>query len=456
MNIEMRVASTFTMSSANLPVYRIQFLNSETGSVVSDVDIVTVADCVKYINDNPLIKDNLSFKKGDKVNTDLYEIVTQMLYPYYPPEFVYIENTSVLPEFDKYIEKDTKVIKEKGNRINKFNLAVCVMAGSKTLVRCSLVRYQNNVREIIDNKALNVLPGQQVVLDFNIPGFTNDLEYFFEISDNEKTIESIKLEYEFALPIYVGYAKDGLLDPTLNTTEINQYLNSLITQRDRVEKRLVEINTPQKAYFDIVVDKDPLCSFILVPLRWNSLIRIEDINGMDLTKFFGSNNYIQLQTSTENTDLEGYTLYIARKPADTKAKTRYLRDITYTFAHDLNWRDLKSEGEQTEVLTGFDILTKGPIDSRFVKDSYDELAYIAKPYEGLIVYVKNIQTYYKYNAYGAWEVTNNMTRFYSGKPSNTMGGKLDISIDIATGDIYQKSTSNVWELKGNMRTGVTK
>lgn len=456
MNIEMRVTSTFTMSSANLPVYRIQFLNSETGSVVSDVDIVTVADCVKYINDNPLIKDNLSFKKGDKVNTDLYEIVTQMLYPYYPPEFVYIENTSVLPEFDKYIEKDTKVIKEKGNRINKFNLAVCVMAGSKTLVRCSLVRYQNNVREIIDNKALNVLPGQQVVLDFNIPGFTNDLEYFFEISDNEKTIESIKLEYEFALPIYVGYAKDGLLDPTLNTTEINQYLNSLITQRDRVEKRLVEINTPQKAYFDIVVDKDPLCSFILVPLRWNSLIRIEDINGMDLTKFFGSNNYIQLQTSTENTDLEGYTLYIARKPADTKAKTRYLRDITYTFAHDLNWRDLKSEGEQTEVLTGFDVLTKGPIDSRFVKESYDELAYIAKPYEGLIVYVKNIQTYYKYNAYGAWEVTNNMTRFYSGKPSNTMGGKLDISIDIATGDIYQKSTSNVWELKGNMRTGVTK
>lgn len=456
MNIEMSVASTFKTSSSNLPVYRIQFLNSETGAVVSDVDVVTVADCVKYINSNPIIKDNLSFKKGDSVDTDLYEIVSQLLYPYYPPEFVYIENTSVLPEFDKYIEKDTKIIKEKGNKINKFNLAVCVMAGSKTLVRCSLVRYQNNVREIIDNKALNVLPGQQVVLDFSIPGFTNDLEYFFEISDNEKTVESVKLNYEFALPVFVGYAKDGLLDPTLNITEINQYLNSLITQRDRVEKRLVEINTPQKAYFDIVVDKDPLCSFILVPLRWNSLIRIEDINGMDLTKFFGSNNYIQLQTSTENTDLEGYTLYIARKPADTKAKTRYLRDITYTFAHDLNWRDLKSEGEQTEVLTGFDVLTKGPIDSRFVKESYDELAYIAKPYEGLIVYVKNIQTYYKYNAYGAWEVTNNMTRFYSGKPSDTMGGKLDISIDIATGDIYQKSTSNVWELKGNMRTGVTK
>ena len=46
----MSVASTFKTSSSNLPVYRIQFLNSETGAVVSDVDVVTVADCVKYIN----------------------------------------------------------------------------------------------------------------------------------------------------------------------------------------------------------------------------------------------------------------------------------------------------------------------------------------------------------------------------------------------------------------------
>lgn len=43
----------------------------------------------------------------------------------------------------------------------------------------------------------------------------------------------------------------------------------------------------------------------------------------------------------------------------------------------------------------------------------------------------------------------------SGKPSETMGGKLDVSIDIATGDIYQKNNSNLWELKGNIRTGVT-
>lgn len=455
MTLEMNVMSTFTTSSSGLPVYRVQFLNTETGEPVSDVDVVTSADCVKYINENPVIKEALGFKKGENVDTDLKKLVDELLYPYYPPEFVSIENVSSLPEFDKYIEKDTKIYKEKGNMIPKFSLAVSVMAGSKRLVRCSLVRIQNNVRDIIENKALNVLPGESVTLDFNIPGFTNDLVYFFEISDNENNVESIKLEFEFALPIYVGYANHGLLEPSLSIDVINNYMNGLIKQTDRVEKRIVEINTPQKAFFDIVVDKDPLCPFILVPLRWNSLMRIEDANGMDITKFFGDNNDIVLKTNENNTDYEGYVLYIAKRPADSKAKTRYLREITYTFAHDLDWKDMASEGEQTEVLTGFDVLTVSPIDSRFVKESYDDLAYIAKPYEGLIVYVKNIQTYYKYNAYGSWEVTNTSVRLYAGKPSATMGGKMDISIDIATGAVYQKTNSNIWEFKGNIRTGVT-
>lgn len=454
MALEMNVMSTFSTSSSGLPVYRVQFLNTETGEPVSDVDIVTSADCVKYINDNPLIKEGLGFKKGEMVDTDLKKLVDELLYPYYPPEFVSIENVS-LSEIDKFIDKDTKVYKEKGDNIPKFNLAVSVMAGSKRLVRCSLVRIQNNIREIIENKALNLSPGESITLDFNVPGFTNDIVYLFEISDNENIVESIKLEFEFVLPIYVGYANHGLLEPSLSIDTINNYINGLIKQTDRAEKRIVEINTQQKAFFDIVVDKDELCPFILVPLRWNSLIRIVDANGMDITKFFGDNNGIILSTSENNTDYEGYVLYVSKRPADSKAKTRYLREITYVFAHDLDWKDMASEGEQTEVLTGFDVLTVSPIDSRFVKESYDDLAYIAKPYVGLIVYVKNVNTYYKYNEYGAWEITNTSVRLYAGKPTATMGGKMDISIDIATGAVYQKSNSNIWEFKGNIRTGVT-
>lgn len=455
MSIEMSVSSTLKTSSAGLPIYRVQFLNAETGESISDVDVVTSADCVKYINNNPVIKDGLGFKKGDSVDTDLYKIVNELLYPYYPPEFVEIQNTASLPEFDIFISEDTTVYKEKGNIMNRFSLAVKVMAGSEPLVRCSLYRIMNNIGEYVDVKILNLSPGETTTIDFNIPGFSNDVEYYFEISDNQNAVKSIKIEYKFVLPIYVGYVKDGLLDPTLEIDELNGYLNALINQTDIVEKRLVEINSPQKAFFDTVRSKEQLCPFILVPLKWHSLFRIEDINGMDITKFFKRNNNILLQTSSNNTDYEGYKIYISKQPIDAKSKTRYLRDITYNFAYDLDWKDLASEGEQTEVITGFDVLTNGPVDIRFVKESYNDLAYITKPYEGLVVYVKNIKTYYKYNEYGAWEVTNNMTRFFSGKPSDTMGGKLDISIDISTGDIYQKSNSNVWELKGNMRTGVS-
>lgn len=442
--------TNFTTSSSGLPVYRVQFLNSDTQEVVNDAEVLTHADCVSYTNKNKLVKDKLGFIKGDTVNTNLEKIVDNLLYPYYAPEFGYIENIAALEEFDKYITEDTTVVKEKGVSVNNFKLAVKVVAGSKPIVRCSLIRIQANKREVIENKIITVNPGLSSVLDFNILGFYSDTTYFFEVSDNENTVESVRINYEFALPIYVGYAKDGLLDPTLPNDELNRYLNNLIGLSNRVEKRLVNINTEQLAFFDPVIDKDLLSPFILVPLKWNSLAKITDINGVDITKFFGFNNNIILQTSSNNTVSEGYTLYISKMPVDSKAKTRYLRGIMYTFAYDEAWRNVTSEGNQSEIITGFDVLTHGPIDNRFVKESYDDLAYIARPYEGLMVYIKNIKTYYKYNG-SAWEVTNNMTRFYTGKPSDSMGGKMDISIDLTTGDIYQKNNANVWELKGNMR-----
>lgn len=455
MDIKTSVISTFKVSSTGLPVYRVQFLDADD-NVIGDVDIATAADCVDYINDNPIIKDALGFKKGTVIDTDIKDIIDRILYPYYPPEVLSIENVAALPELEDKITQDTVVYKEKGIILPRFKMAVTVMSGSKTLVRCSLIRVLNNKTETIETKALSLSNGNTQTIDFTLPGLNDDTQYYFEVSDNEKVISSPKIDFKFILPIYVGYAKDGLLDPALKIEDLNQYLNALILQKDRVEKRLVEINSEQKAFFDIVPDKDLLCPFILVPLKWNSLIKVEDINGMDITKFFKRNNRIVLRTSEGNTDNEGYKLYISRKPADSKAKTRYLRDIKYTFAYDFDWKDIASEGEQTEVLTGFDVLTNGPIDSRFVVDTYSDLSCIPKPYEGLVVYVKSTGTFYKYNAYNVWEVTNNMTRFYSGMPSQTMGGILDISIDIATGDIYQKNNSNIWELKGNIRTGEVK
>ena len=60
-NLEMNVMSAFKTSSSGLPVYKVQFLNTETGEPVSDVEIETHADCVKYINENPIIKEKLGF-----------------------------------------------------------------------------------------------------------------------------------------------------------------------------------------------------------------------------------------------------------------------------------------------------------------------------------------------------------------------------------------------------------
>lgn len=463
--MEMRMAASeqFKVSSSGLPTYRVQFIetDAETGqeTVVSDIDIETSADCVKYINENPIIKSKLGFVEGETVETDLYEFVNRILYPYYPPEINQILNTSADPDFDdEYVSKDMQdvvVYKQKGTLTAANTFTLQLKAGSEKLTRCSFIRIQNNKTDVMENKILNLQPGKETTVSFRIPGCNNDLQYYFEVSDNENIVTSYKIDYKFILPIYVGYAKDGLLDPALPNEELNDYLNGLIKLKDRVDTRLVPINQEQKGFFDIVVDKDQLCPFIMVPLKWNSLMCIKDINGVDITKFYGHNSYVQLDTLNNNVDMEGYVIYVARKPIDTKAKVRYLRDITYTFAFDLDWHDLTSEGEQSEVFTGFDVLTMSPIDSRFTVETYDDLAYIKQPYIGLITFVTSINTYYKYMGNRIWVPTNTVVMFYNGKPSSTMGGKFDISIDIAEGDIYQKTNSNVWELKGNIRTGVT-
>lgn len=463
--MEMRMAASeqFKVSSSGLPTYRVQFIetDAETGqeTVVSDIDIETSADCVKYINENPIIKSKLGFVEGETVETDLYKFVNRILYPYYPPEINQILNTSADPDFDdEYVSKDMQdvvVYKQKGTLTAANTFTLQLRAGSEKLTRCSFIRIQNNKTDVMENKILNLQPGKETTVSFRIPGCNNDLQYYFEVSDNENIVTSYKIDYKFILPIYVGYAKDGLLDPALPNEELNDYLNGLIKLKDRVDTRLVPINQEQKGFFDIVVDKDQLCPFIMVPLKWNSLMCIKDINGVDITKFYGHNSYVQLDTLNNNVDMEGYVIYVARKPIDTKAKVRYLRDITYTFAFDLDWHDLTSEGEQSEVFTGFDVLTMSPIDSRFTVETYDDLAYIKQPYIGLITFVTSINTYYKYMGNRIWVPTNTVVMFYNGKPSSTMGGKFDISIDIAEGDIYQKTNSNVWELKGNIRTGVT-
>ena len=462
--MELRVAASeqFKVSSSGLPTYRVQFIetDSSTGqeTVVSDVDIVTSADCVRFINENPIIKSKLGFIEGESVDTDLYEFVNNVLYPYYPPEINQILNTSADPDFGEYVSVDNTdiiIYKQKGTMTKANTFTLRLKAGSEKLTRCSFVRVQNNKTDIMENKILSLQPGKETTVSFRIPGCNNDLIYYFEVSDNKNVVTSYKITYEFILPIYVGYAKDGLLDPTLPNEELNAYLNGLIKLKDRVDTRLVPINQEQKGFFDIVADKDQLCPFIMVPLRWNSLMCIKDINGVDITKFYGHNSYVKLDTLNNNMDKEGYVIYIARKPIDTKAKVRYLRDITYTFAYDLDWHDLTSEGEQSEVFTGFDVLTTSPVDSRFTVDNYDDLAYIKQPYVGLITFVTDINTYYKYMGNRIWVPTNISVMFFNGLPSPSMGGKLDISIDIAEGNIYQKTNSNVWELKGNIRTGVT-
>ena len=437
MDIQMAVNQTSNTTSSGKPMYRLQFLDMESGNVVSDIDVVTSAECVRHINDNPIIKEGLGFNKGDKVDIQLSELVNRVLYPYYPPEFVSFGNTG----FDTNIDGDMILTFQKGIVKEKSIQYITIMAGSDTLTKCALVRYHNGRRTVIETKVLSILPGEKITLDFNLPKIISNVAYGFELSDGKNIVRSPKLIYEFKLPIFMGTINNSDM---ITITDMGEYINSFIKNNTSIKNTLSEYNTDQKDF----IYTDNTHPFILVPLKWNSLNKVIDNNGFNIINLY-ERHIVNIDV---NDNKELYALYIVKHPIIISNGSN--KEITYNFTYPKLFHN--SEHIESDIFAGFNVTSPGPIDSRFVKNTRDELPYITNAYPGLIVYVMDVNTYYKYNNNGTWEVVNNKTHLHNGKPFTNMGGILDISFDIHTGDVWQKNTSGVWEVKGNIRTGEVK
>lgn len=431
---------------------RVQLLDPDTGKVIAEVDVLTSAPVVSYVNDNATVRDfrgipaGTTFKESEEKSVQ--DVLDDILYPYTQPDIEFITDHE-----GNRITEDTFIYIERFTEVRPFYINATIHAGNKTELTITLKRYDvsTGTTETLETK-VKVTPGATYKYQQNVEKFSFDKRFQITVSDGQSTVASPIISYKFIYPVFVGYCNleeilttDGAV---IDETFASQYFNTLIRNNSpMIEKRLVPIqNISGIAINNPLYTESMYNPCIIYPNTWNKLISITDVNDDDITGSFLYNANVPIKPDSSVTSNVQYTVYANRNKYLVGLSA--VAEISYNFQFRRGSADHIEEGVPS--LTGFDVLCKLPIDLRTVVQSYDDLALIKYPYESLIVYVKDDKTFYRYmgdNANPQWVPTNQQVFVQtSGEtPSLDQGQWGDIVIDIKSGIFYRKYKNIRWE-----------
>ena len=434
---------------------RVELLEESTGSPIEEVDLITNCSTVYYINEDKMPQQVGAIEEGTVFDeTGLDKILTGLLYPYTKPTPLSVSFSN--GDIPSGTIEDTTVYKELGKYVDSFTMSVVVKAGSETSLTGMVNIYKDDtsVESLSQSKSCAV--GDQIIFTFEIPQLTMDSDIQFSVSDSVNTITGISIGYDFINPAYVGFVPLTVLDDDgelSSTDEIVSWLNVVINNGSpNMEKILsTKCDIDQIIRRDVNYDtKEYMYPCIAVPKSWGSASAIRDMNGNNIIKTYALSTSVLLTTNS-NASLE-YIVYVCRyKYYNNDA---ILKCITYEFSKEENVNFQNYKGKFIPSISGFDVKYEVPIDSRFVVEKYDDLLGILYPYEGLLTYVKEIKTFFKYED-SNWVVTCNRFHLVESKDELTAeyGGWDDVAI-VTDGTILKKRYNNVWETWGNI-TGST-
>lgn len=432
---------------------RVQLLNPDTGAVVAEVDVLTTASVVSYVNKEATLQDfrgipaGTTFKEEDGVSVN--DVLDKILYPYQEME---IESVTSIDGKD--LISDTKIYKEKFYDVEPFDFTCKVKVGNIGTLTFTLKRYNNVTGDVKSiTSTVKVTPGSEYLYTQQIDTISDDTSLQLVITDGTNTIVSPTVEYKFIYPVYVGYCDlDQILATGDTGIEINaynagSYFNTLIANKSPlIEKRLVDIqdiksftiNNPTYA-------KNTYAPCIIYPNTWNKVESIVDCNEDILTGFYYYNNQVSIKPDNKEIHKVQYTVYACMK--EYNPQLAIAGSIVYKFTAGLGSINYGSKG--TPVMVGFDPLVDLPLDLRTEVNLYEDLDDIAYKYDGLVTYVKEYSSYYRYDkTHDIWMNTNQEMLFGMEIPKVELGKAGDVYINITTGHIYQKFKNIRWEDKG--------
>ena len=441
---------------------RVQLLDPNTGKVIAEVDVLTSAPVVSYVNDNVTVRDfrgipaGTTFKESEEKSVQ--DVLDDILYPYTQPEITFITDHE-----GNQITEDTFIYIERFKEVRPFYINATIHAGNKTDLTITLKRYDvsTGTTETTETK-VKVEPGATYKYQQNVEKFSFDKRFQITVSDGQSTVASPIISYKFIYPVFVGYCNleeilttDGAV---IDDAFASQYFNTLIRNSSPlIEKRLVPIQNISGIAINNPLYTDSMYNpCIIYPNTWNKLISITDVNDDDITGSFLYHANVPIKPDSSVTSNVQYTVYANRNKYLVGLSA--VAEISYNFQFKRGSADHIEEGVPS--LTGFDVLCKLPVDLRTVVQSYEDLALIKYPYESLIVFVKDEKTFYRYmgdNANPKWEPTNQQVFIQTTgeEPSLDQGQWDDITIDIKSGIYYRKYKNIRWEVIGRFVGGGT-
>lgn len=441
---------------------RVQLLDPDTGAVLAEVDVLTSAPVVSYINDKKVVRGFRGIEAGtsfpEASETSVQDILDDILYPYTEPEVKYItDNTG------KQVTEDTTVYVERFSEVRPFYVGASILAGDASSLDITLKIYDESTGTTKSQTSkVTVTPGSVYSYQMNVEKFNFDTKIQITVSDGTSVVSSPIVSYKFIYPVFVGYCKlIEIMDETeavIDDAKASEYFNTLIRNNSPyLEKRLVPIqNISGMNMTSVLYDSTKLHPCILYPNTWNKLESITDANEDDITGSFLYNANVPIKPDSTVTSNVQYSVFANRN--EYYVQLAAVGEISYNFIPGRGSLDHVEEGVPS--LTGFDILCKLPMDLRTIVDTYEDLFRIEYPYESLIVYVKDEKTFYRYmgdEAQTKWEPTNQQIYLSTTgeTPDLDMGQWNDIVIDVTTGNFYRKYKNVRWELIGQIVGGGT-
>lgn len=434
---------------------RVELLDETTGEHKSDVDVITSAEQVLYTNETPIANPSPieDIKPGTTFfNEPISGILDKMLYPYTAPSIIL--NKTILSNNDLDINRDlvndTYIYKEAGIPVESFMLGATVTIGSLGVITPTLIiNKEDGTSEVLDGDTIKGEPNSNHLIQFEVPELTITSSLELYITDHHSKIHCPHIIYTFVDPVFCGFTNiksivDGKVDEEVLVANLEFFIKN---NSKNLEKYIgPKINIRQFIRTDVNYDtKERLRPVLMIPKTWDSVLAIKDLNGNNISK-----NYIIETASVQINDnrLIEYIIFVHRDIFYNNEKI--ISSIIYDFSSDSSALN-NYNGKGIPITSSFDVLYNHPLDSRFVVDEYKDLLTILYPYEGLITYVKDIKTSFKF-VNNNWIVCDNKLHLVESTDELTedFGGWDDVAIISNGGAIYRKRYNNIWELWGNI------
>lgn len=439
---------------------RVQLLDEATGEPVGDVEVISDSQEIFYNNPKPMYKKVGNFDKGTTFDKfSLARILDGILYEEEAPSGE--GSTSSNGDIND-VTGEVTIIKAIGDTVDNFTLSTTVYFNSYDKISVTLFQESKDGNHRSETKVVTK-PSEtvtQATVSFDVQGFTTDTDIAIQVSGGKGVIYTISIiHYIFTSPIYIGWIRPDIIqdDGELNKEITEDYFEEAIAHEfNTLDKRFVA-KTDQNQYIVPGLNYDTrqkLNPCILIPQTWGELVRIDDTHGNDITNSFAT--LMPIDVNTHGTYIEHYIAYVCRQTFDDDFELcRGIRYIVNSDKENIRTDDLTGLG--IPLTCGFTIHYNVPVDDRFYKKTYGDLLKTPYPYPGLLTYVEEINTTFRFEN-NNWVPTCNKIHVVESVDELTedLGGWDDLAI-VATpggediGNVWKKRYNNQWERYGDFK-----